>query len=281
MITSLLFSIRQNLALLLLGGLAMSAVGCNTSNLMTYAEDARHKGMKQFEAQDYQGAAGSFTSATHQDPRDYKSFYYLGACYDALGSHQQAAQAHQSSLKVMDVTLEGKQDKAFRARTIDGLAIALAKGHDRAATIGMPTPGKKPAEDAWLLAKVSRYTGDADAAVEAYKQASLHEPDNFYITKDYALYLEELGQASDADLELRRAYRMNDKDPEILAALRRIGVEPGPALKEQRDLAKPIVPRGPIPEVKLKMPRIGGGQPAETAAPAEPAPAAPPAAPRD
>jgi hypothetical protein len=94
--------------------------------------------------------------------------------------------------------------------------------------------------------------------------------------------LEELGQTSDADLELRRAYRMNEKDPEILAALRRVGTEPGPALKEQKQLARPIVPRGPIPQLDLKMPRFGGAQPAAAQAPGEPAPTAPPVqAPRD
>ena len=276
MITSLLRSTAANWVLVTLGGLALGvAGGCagGTSNFLTYAQDAREKGLKQFAAADYENAAGSFRSATRQDPRDYKSCYYLGACYDKTGSHQQAAQAYQASLKVMDVTLEGQADKAFRAKTIDGLAISTAKGEDRTAQIKMPQPGKRPAEDAWLRAKVNRYTGDHDAAVEAYTAAALQDPNDFYIAKDYALYLEELGQLQSADTQLRRAYRMNSKDPEVAAALRRVGTVPGPALKEQKELARTPVPRGPIPEVELKMPKFGSGGNPRPAQPAnEPAP---------
>lgn len=283
MITSRLHSIlRQNLLIALAGGLLLPlfGIGCagtSTSDLITYSRESREEGIKQFKAGDYQNAAGSFRSATRQDPRDYKSFYYLGAAYDQLGSHQQAAQSYQSSLKVMDVTLEGKQDKAWRAKTIDGLAIAVAKGENRTASIAMPQPGKKPSEDAWLAAKVHRYTGDADAAIEAYNQASLQDPNDFYIAKDYALYLGELGQTQQADVQLRRAYKMNPQDTEIAEALRKVGTVPGPALKDERQLAKPPIPQGPI-----EMPKFGTGSRAPSEASDGVAPTSPTVqAPRD
>jgi Tfp pilus assembly protein PilF len=265
-------SVSSLMAAVVLGGLAVGQVGCSTSNLLTYAQDAREKGIKQYRAHDYENAAGSFRSATRQDPRDYKSFYFLGACYDAVGSHQQAAQAYQSSLKVMELTLEGKKDVEFRARAIDGLGISLAKGHDRAAQIAMPQPGKRPAEDAWLQAKVHRYSGDADAAVQSYNEASLQDPNDFYIAKDYGLYLEELGQARQADIQLRRAYRLNSTDEQVATALRRVGTVPGPALKDKEELAKPPIPRGPLPELKMPAALGGGGGQAN-------APAAQPATP--
>lgn len=283
MITSFRSTVRRNIVFGLVAGVVGAAVGCSsTSNMLTYAQESRQKGLRQYQAADYENAAGSFRSATRQDPRDYKSFYYLGASYDQMGSHQQAAQAYQSSLKVMDVTLEGKSDKAFRAKTIDGLGISLAKGHDRATEVAMPSPGKRPAEDAWLRAKVSRYMGDADAAMEAYTQAALQAPDDFYIAKDHALYLAELGQTQAADVQLRRAYRMNSQDPEIIAALRGLGTVPGPALKEQKELARTPIPQGPLPE--LKVPRFtpgGTARPAPSSIP-EPAPTTPTVqAPRD
>jgi tetratricopeptide (TPR) repeat protein len=241
-----------------LGGSVLGAVGCTgTSNLLTYAQDAREKGLKQYKAHDYENAAGSFRSATRQDPRDYKSFYFLGTCYDTMGSHQQAAQAFQSSIEVMDLTLEGQNDKEFRARAIQGLGASLAKGHAQTVEIAMPKPGKRPAEDAWLRAVAFRNSGDADAAVEAYTAASLQAPRDFYIAKDFGLYLEELGQTRQADLHLRRAYQLNAKDEQVAAALRRTGTVPGPGLKERDALAKPPVPQGPLPE--FKMPKIGGG----------------------
>ena len=270
MITSIRRSFASLMAAMVLGGLAVGQVGCSTSNFLTYAQDAREKGIQQYRNHDYENAAGSFRSATRQDPRDYKSFYFLGACYDAVGSHQQAAQAYQSSLKVMDLTLEGRKDKEFRARAIDGLGISLAKGHDRAAEIAMPKAGKRPAEDAWLRAKVARYGGDADAAVQSYNEASLQDPGDFHIAKDYGLYLEELGQARQADIQLRRAYRLNSSDEQVASALRRVGTVPGPALKNREELAKPPIPRGPLPEVKMPNMRGGSGQAAKPAAqPAE------------
>ena len=51
-------------------------IGCaaGTSDMLTFAQDARAKGLKQYNAGDYEAASGSFRSATRQDPRDYKSF---------------------------------------------------------------------------------------------------------------------------------------------------------------------------------------------------------------
>ena len=239
---------------MLVGGIGCAA---GTSDMLTFAQDARDKGLKQMKAGDYEGASGSFRSATRQDPRDYKSFYFLGTCYEKTGSYQQAAQSYQASLKVMDVTLEGQQDKAWRAKTIDGLAIAVSKGTDKTAHSAMPQPGKRPAEDAWLRAKILRYTGDADAAIEAYNQAALQDPNDFYIAKDQGLYLAELGQNQVADVQLRRAYRMNSKDPEVIAALQKMGTVPGPALKEKNELAKPPIPQGPLPE--WQVPKFGSG----------------------
>ena len=283
MITSIRRSVRCLAAVVALGGAALGQVGCSTSNVLTFSQDARDKGITQYRAHDYENAAGSFRSATRQDPRDYKSFYFLGACYDAVGSHQQAAQAYQSSLKVMDLTLEGRKDKEFRARALDGLGISLAKGHARAAEIELPQASKRPAEQAWLQAKVYRYSGDADAAVQAYSEAALQDTNDFYIAKDYGLYLEELGQSRQADIQLRRAYRLNSSDEQVASALRRVGTVPGPALKERDELAKPPVPRGPLPELKMPM-RGGRARPSGQAA-AQPAEAAPEAstvqAPRD
>ena len=57
---------------------------------------------------------------------------------------------------------------------------------------------------------------------------------------------------TDATKQLKRAYQLNNKDQEVVAALRRVGVVPGPSLKEADQLAKPAVPKGPFPEVDVK-----------------------------
>lgn len=269
MITSIRRSFLNWVAVAVVGGSMFGAAGCTgTSSMITYAQDAREKGLKQYRANDYTNAAGSFRSATRQDPRDYKSFYFLGACYDAMGSHHQAAQSYQSSLKVMDLTLEGQKDKEFRSQAIQGLGGAIAKAQDTGAEVAMPQPGKRPAEDAWLRAVVFRNSGDADAAVEQYNAAALQAPNDFHIAKDFGLYLLQLDQKPQANIHLRRAYQLNSTDQQVADALRQTGTIPGPGLKEKDALAKPPVPRGPLPE--LKMPKIGGGgrQASTPAAPA-------------
>ena len=72
---------------------------------------------------------------------------------------------------------------------------------------------------------------------------------NFYVIKEYGLYLERLGQADKSLPLLKRAYTMDPQDAEVQAGLRRLGLVPGPSLKDRNALAKPPVPEGPIPPV--------------------------------
>ena len=60
------------------------------------------------------------------------------------------------------------------------------------------------------------------------------------------------GMRDDSARQLKHAYQLNNRDPEVVAALRRIGVVPGPSLKEVEKLASPSVPKGPLPEVDIK-----------------------------
>ena len=54
----------------------------------------------------------------------------------------------------------------------------------------------------------------------------------------------------------------------------RLGVVPGPAIKNENELAQPPVPRGPIPEVDLSKIRFGSGDNAQQ--PPAPTPSATP-----
>ncbi len=73
-----------------------------------------------------------------------------------------------------------------------------------------------------------------------------------------------------------RAYQLNRRlnkpeDQQVDAALRRGDIIPGPALMEEKDLSKPIVPLGPLPEVDVTRIRVQnpiGIAPAEGATPA-------------
>jgi tetratricopeptide (TPR) repeat protein len=213
--------------------------------------------MEFYGAADYGDAAGAFKNAIRQNPADYHSHYYLASCYAKSNSYHQAIQQYQTCLAVMEHSLEGKYDTPFRMKALDGLAQAYAKTDDQSAQMVATThPGSREAEDFFLQAKVNRYRGDADGAVEGYGQACLLDNQNFDYTKEYGLYLEQLGQPEAADPQLRRAYVMNTKDEDVQAALRRIGVVPGPSLKPESQLAKPIIPEGPIPKYDITKVRL-------------------------
>jgi tetratricopeptide (TPR) repeat protein len=234
----------------ILGGLFIGFVsGC--ADVVTYATDARRDGLKNMKEGNVVDAAGSFRNAVRQDPRDYKSYYYLGQCYDQMGSQMQAAQAYRSGLDVMDVTIEGREDKTFRHHIIEGLATSLAKGGNRTFDDQSVIGKSKPAEQKFIVAKVYRNLGDADNALSNYQQAHFLDPNDIAIAKEYGLYLVQTGQTEQAKPVLKRAYAMNTKDPEVTEALRRLGVIPGPSLKQKQELVRPPIPQGPLPEAEM------------------------------
>ena len=82
---------------------------------------------------------------------------------------------------------------------------------------------------------------------------------DFLLLKDYGLYLQQVGQGQRATTSLSQAYRLNDKDEQVNAALTQLGVVVGPSLKERNELASPAIPKGPIPPVNLTKIKNGLG----------------------
>ncbi|CAN5653630.1 hypothetical protein BH09PLA1_BH09PLA1_35870 [soil metagenome] len=260
----------------------VGVVGC--ADMMTTSQKSRDHGMNQYKQQSYTDAAGSFRNATRQNPRDYHSYYMLGCCYEQSGQHQQAIHAYRTALDVQHLTHEGKYDDEQRVKTINGLAAAIARSDTRDIETNSAVAKARTSQDAddyMLLGQIYSYRGDADSAVEAYDHAALLAPQSFYISKSYGLYLERLGQTGRAEAALRRAYALNVNDEEVNLALRRLGVIPGPSIKNQDALVQPPLPRGPIPELDLSRLRIGGDENSNTptAPNAQPGPAV--ATPRD
>jgi tetratricopeptide (TPR) repeat protein len=235
----------------LLAGLSFGVVGCGTGEYITFGSDSRAAGISQLNENQPEKAAGSFQNAVRQNPRDYESFYWMGVSYDRQGHYVQAAQAYRTSLDVQQQTYDGRKDQKSRRRTLDGLAIAIAKSPNKAQEIQMieqKNAGREKAEDALLLAKIFMYSGDADSAIECYNRAALLDPDDSGISREAGLYFEKIGHTKTAEPLLKRAYTANPQDADVVAALRRLGIVPGPSLKEERALAKPPMPLGPIPE---------------------------------
>jgi Tfp pilus assembly protein PilF len=271
-ITSRTASYFRSITMSLLAGcLLVLSTGCADS--WTDNTSPRNKGIALYKQGEYADAAGSFRNAIREDPRDYKSHYYLAASYQGLGQYQQAIQAYKSTLSVMTTTLAGQEDKQLKVLTLDGLAFSIAKSTDRNEeldAIQKRASTTQSAQDYLLMAKVYRYGGDADNAIDNYNRAALLDPKDFLIVKEFGLYLEQLGQTQRAETPLRRAYALNQKDQEVQDALRRIGVTPGPSLKAQQDLEKPLVPQGPLPEVDLNKIKLGKSKPAPSESPVPP-----------
>lgn len=244
--------------------LAMALVGC--ADVISYNRQFRQQGVSQYESGEYTSAASSFQNAIRQEPGDYTSHYYLGQCYDKMHMPQQAIEEYHTCLTVMDHSMEGKTDREVRLKVIEGLATSIASQTDHTSDLSMLESGPKTAENAWIAAKVYRKIGDHDMAIQSFDRAQLIEPRDPAIAKEYGLYLEQLGQTRRADPQLRRAYALNEKDEEVAAALRRLGVVPGPSLKDEQDLQKPLIPVGPIPELDLSTSNKQQQQPSNSGA---------------
>ena len=231
--------------------LGVASGGC--AEVTASSKHSRESGQKLYAEGSYQDSAGAFRNAIRKDPTDYRAYYGLGQSYDATKSHYQAIQAYRTGLDVQKRTLPGREDDAMRVKFIDALAQSMAKGYDRTMQ-EEGTPGKpQSAEMKYVQAKAFAYMGDADNAIETYRQAVLLDKKDYAIAKDFGLYLEQIpGMRDEAARQLKKAYQLNNKDPQIVAALRRIGVVPGPSLKEPEQLAKPSVPKGPLPEMDVK-----------------------------
>lgn len=247
---------RAAAAAVLAAGGAGLLLGCNggvNPEMITYNPRAfRDQGVAQYNKADYVNASSSFKEALRQEPGDYTSRYYLGECFDKMGQPQRAIEEYRTTLSVMSKSLEGKGDVAVRGKVLEALSEAIAHEPDRTADLALiERQQPRSAENAVLLARIYRYSGDADTALTRYDEAQNIEPANALIAKEYGLYLEQLGQNKRANSQLRHAYAMNTRDEEVAAALRRLGVVPGPSLKSEDQLEKPFVPLGPIPEVDL------------------------------
>ncbi|HEY7116105.1 MAG TPA: tetratricopeptide repeat protein [Tepidisphaeraceae bacterium] len=262
-------------ATLALPPLPLALTGC--SDMVTFSQQDRDVALQAYNQGDYARAAGGFRAALRQDPRDYMSHYYLGMSTLQLGSYQQSIVAFRSCLETQNVTLAGKEDDAIRAKALDGLAQAIVKSDaadvevNKVEQAARSAKGPAAAREFFVLAKVYRYRKLPDMALDYYNHATLDDPKNFDYAKEYGLYCEQLQQTAKAQEALRQAYGINPRDTEVIQALQRVGVVPGPSLRSKADLAQPPFPKGPIPELDIDKVKetfgLGGGS-ADEATPA-------------
>ncbi len=196
-------------------------------------------------------AAIIYANQVRRSPKDYRAHYNLGRAQAATGRTEEAIRSFRTALEVMPLTHSGQNDDQFRFFIVDELSSALAE-HDSDGAQLTAIEGRSSGDKTLKLLVAMTYAkgGDPDNAIRTFNEAVLLDRDDPQIPKQFGLYLESIAQADYAQQQLRRAYRLNSQDEEVAAALRRLGIIPGPAILSATQLSKPTVPLGPLPEVK-------------------------------
>lgn len=237
----------------IIGSIVLASIvlgGCG--EYVTFSKQSRRQGIEYLQSNQTEEAKGAFRDAVRQNPRDYESYYYLATIYEKEAAFAQAVTNYRTSLSVQNVTSLGREDVEFKLKTIDGFARCLAKLDTNDSEINrlVEVANSSTSGDEWLvLAKTFAYRGDADSAIDAYAKAAQQAPKSFYVAKAQGLYLEQVGHKPLAEQALRRAYRLDPTDEEVNTALRRLGIIPGPALKDESEMVRPPLPSGPIPDL--------------------------------
>jgi tetratricopeptide (TPR) repeat protein len=233
-------AVRITAQALLVGVVLVAGFGCAETDTVTFAKNANRDGMALYQDGNYLDASVAFKSATRQNPRDYNSFYYLGLCYHQMKSSQEEIAAFRACLDVMPLSLPGKEDLAMHYKAMDALAMAIASSATCAqetAEMEAKCAGKAAVEDQWLLAKIYRFSSDADAAIEAYNKAVMIDPTRFDVAKEAGLYEAALGQNDKAAATLKKAYAVKNDDDQVNDALHKLGVVTGTGLREESPFA--------------------------------------------
>lgn len=249
MITAPLIVSRRVLTVVGCGGLFLALVGCNT-DMITYSKDSQHQGLSQLNDGDWVDATGSFKNSVRQDPTNYQAQFYLGECYEMGKQYDLAGHSYEESLDAMSKTLPGREDTAFHEQAMDHLARLLADADPSEAKLNLliqQSQQNHSGEGFRIVARAFRYRSDADSAIQNYRTALLMAPHDFDINKEYGLYLIQLTQSQQAVTLLREAYRQNQNDPQVNAALRQLGITPDDHLMfGDADDDKPVILHTPL-----------------------------------
>ena len=216
---------RAALASLLL---AFSLVSTGCTEVLTYANKSREEGVRLYNDHYYADAAGAFRNAVRQDPRDYRSQYYLGLCYDELKQYHQAFSSFRTSLDVMTQLGPNLIDPSFRPLVLDAYGASVARHDENESETNAlinRSQGSTSGEEWYILAKAFRLRGDADRAVDAYTRAARVAGEDFNIRREFGLYLlDPLGQNKEAEYWLRMANKLQPRDEAVNAGLAKLGV---------------------------------------------------------
>lgn len=185
---------------------------------------------KAMDAGDYATAEQKLLGVVDHDPSDWEGHYLLGLAY--LG--QKRPVEAQSQLELALAVNDRSEDET--PKILDALAQSLEQqeSYDQLyafldAQIARYEGWEDYARKARFLAKAN----DIDGAALAYRQSaffSRNETEKIYI--EIATFYEGLGDYDKAIQSLKWAYYINEENASIPNRFRKLGVVPGPTLKE-------------------------------------------------
>jgi tetratricopeptide (TPR) repeat protein len=225
-----------------LSGAALLALG-GCADMLTYSQDAKKQGAQEYNDGKYADAVGSFMNAARQDPTNADTEYRLGLSYEQNKNYHEAINAYKTCLRLIPAPGTAMYNPTLHDQSFERLArvVALTDSSNTETNLIVKTAlDNNSSSDYQLLGRIFRYRGDADTAIEDYRQATKFDPDNFSASKELGLYLLKLGQNQDAAMVLRDAYRLNQDDKVLNDSLMRIGMVPGPDLLAQSRMKAPV-----------------------------------------
>lgn len=228
---------KRSLMLSLLGVVVIAGGGCSSDVQPDMSTQSREQGMVLFKRGDYDDALGAFRNAVRQEPRDFRSYYYLGWSYEALKDYQQAILSYKSCVNAMEYSRYASKYPEYRQKAMNSLATLLARRDEmnlekdllKQQVTDQKLGEAQRADAAFVLAKTYRTMGDADSAARLYASAAAIGEDDVTIQKEAGLYFKQLGRPAQAEKCLDRAKSLYIWDSEVNSALKEVRETPLPS----------------------------------------------------
>lgn len=209
---------------------------------------------KSIEAGDYMAAEQRLLVVVQKNPADWEGHYLLGQTYLGQDRPIEAQSQLELALAVKD------RSREHTPKILDALAhsLEMQQSYDQLyafldAQIARYEGWEDYARKARFLAKAN----DIDGAALAYRQAayfSRNATEAIYL--EIATFYENLGDYDKAIQALKWAYYINDEHAQIPDRFRKLGIVPGPTLKEAPP--QPEYAGAKLFGIPLKLPNLIG-----------------------
>lgn len=191
----------------------------------------KFKAEQAIDAGNYAEAEARLDKVLRNDPQDWGGRYLMGLTYLEQNRPVEAQSQLELALSVQD------RDAEDTPKILDALARALEQQERYNELYGFLDDQIERYEGWEDYARKARFlakANDIDGAALAYRQAaffSRNETEDIYL--ELATFYEGLGDYGKAVQALKWAYFINDENETIPNRFRKLGVVPGPTLKEQ------------------------------------------------